>query len=149
MLRALTRLGEPGPRPKAVLLDLAKEGSFYIYDGDMSYANLAAFEAAFRAGKLVPQKGGALETLTVVGMMNRPAGGGDENMEDVNPWLVGLQCLLCPLTCPLLCCFRRAPPPRGGPCCPCCWRQKPEPQKRRSRARRCCQCCCLGTLMMA
>ena len=86
IIRRMARLGEPGPRPVAVLLDLARDGSFYVYDGDCTADNLRAFCASFKSGGLQPRKGGGIETMTVLAHMNRPVGGGDENMQDINPW---------------------------------------------------------------
>lgn len=103
-VRRLALLGEAGPRPQAVLLDLAASGSFYAFDGgkELSAANLRAFLAAYSGGTLLPLQGAPMPTLTVLSALSHVPPG---SLEEINPWEAALQCILCPVTCPLLCAF--------------------------------------------
>lgn len=88
-VRRLARLGEAGPRPQALLLDMSAGGTFYVLDAakELNAANLRAFLAAYAAGSLLPQAAGPVQTITVtVALTHVPAGGADD--VDVNPWEV-------------------------------------------------------------
>lgn len=84
LIRRMVRLGDAGPKPVAVLLELQNRqggpGGYYLYDGDLTPDNLRAFLAAYREGRLQRQSGGVLETLTVTAAMTK-RGMEDENME--------------------------------------------------------------------
>jgi len=106
-VRRLAKLGEAGPKPQAVLLDMSAGGTYYVLDAakELNAANLRAFMAAYAAGTLLPLASGPVQTITVTAALTHvPAGGADE--EEVNPWEVALNCILCPITCPLMCAFK-------------------------------------------
>ncbi len=71
---------------------------------EITAANLRAFLAAYSAGSLLPQAGGPVQTITVTHALTYVPPSQLEAYEP-NPWETCINCILCPITCPLMCAF--------------------------------------------
>jgi len=55
-VRKLTKLGDATDKPQLMLLDIPDDGGFYVHEGAVDAASMAAFLAAYKAGSLTRQQ---------------------------------------------------------------------------------------------
>jgi len=110
-VRKLARLPPAGPAPAAVLLDLSDNGSVYVLQAAGSGSTvdepaLRSFLAAFRGKALTRTAASAVHLWPVAAALHNPSLTEMLGGEDIHPAVACVQCLLCPITCPIVTLFQ-------------------------------------------